>query len=310
MSVDSRDQKTAGFSEAGTRYRGELQTPDAPCTVTGKGIDPQALACNLRLAVLDMISGAGSSHIGSVFSCTDIISVLYARVLNVAPGETPHPDRDRFILSKGHAGAAVYVALAELGFLSRELLSTYGKNGSVLSGHVSHKGVPGVELSTGSLGHGLSVGCGMALSAQKRGKSHRTFVLMSDGECDEGSNWEAFLFAAHHKLENLTAVVDYNKLQSITSINETLALEPFADKMTAFGWTVLEADGHDYADLERKLTARKPAKPTFVLAHTTKGKGVSFMENAVLWHYRTPRDAEYEAARKELLDSKARLELS
>ncbi len=177
-----------------------------------------------------MTSSGGSSHVGSALSIADILAVLYSDILSIDPKNPTAEDRDRFILSKGHAGAAVYAVLAEKGFINVEKLQTHYQNGSDLSGHVSHKGIPGVELSTGSLGHGLSVAAGMALGAKLDGRMHRIFVLLSDGECDEGSNWEAILFAAHYRLDNLTAIVDYNKIQSLATVSETLAIEPFADK--------------------------------------------------------------------------------
>lgn len=232
----------------------------------------------------------------------DILAVLYGETLNVRAKEPTWPDRDRFILSKGHAGAGLYATLAECGFFAVDTLDQHYQNGSILSGHVSHKGIPGVELSTGSLGHGLPVGCGLAVSAKRRGQSHRVVVQLSDGECDEGSNWEAFLFAAHHKLDNLVAIIDYNKLQSILSIADTLALEPFAEKLASFGWAVHDIDGHDHTALRRALHADAitPGKPAVVLAHTIKGRGVSFMEHNVLWHYRTAQGDEFSAAMAEL----------
>lgn len=265
-------------------------------------IDTKALAKKVRLDALRMTSRGGSSHIGSILSIVDILAVLYGRVLRVDPTRPKWPDRDRFILSKGHAGAGVYATLAETGFFPVNKLDTHYQDGSDLSGHVSHKGIPGVELSTGSLGHGLSVGAGMALAAKLDGKDHRVFVLLSDGECDEGSNWEAILFAAHHQLDNLVVIVDYNKFQSLKLVRETLNLEPFAGKWNHFGWDAREVDGHDHGamiDLLGKLPLT-PRKPTCLIAHTTKGKGVSFMENQVLWHYRTARGEEYNAAIKEL----------
>jgi transketolase len=205
-------------------------------------------------------------------------------------------------MSKGHAGAAVYAALAETGFLDPQLLRQHYKNGSIFSGHVSHAGVPGVELSTGSLGHGLPVGVGMAWRGRQSGGLWRTFVLLSDGECDEGSNWEAAMFASHHRLDNLIAIVDYNNLQSLASTDDTLTLEPFADKWSAFGWDVVEVDGHDHDQLLAASAADgKSGRPRVVIAHTTKGKGVSFMENEVLWHYRAPDSAELAAALAEVL---------
>jgi transketolase len=249
-----------------------------------------------------MTSRGGSSHVGAALSMADIVAVLYGDVLNVDPEAPRKADRDRFILSKGHAGAGVYAALAETGFFPVEKLETHYQDGSDLSGHVSHRRIPGVELSTGSLGHGLPVGTGMAYAGRLNGASHRVFVLLSDGECDEGSNWEAILFAAHHQLDNLVAIIDYNKIQSLAPVADTLALEPFADKWRSFGWSVVEVDGHNHDQLRISLS-RLPAetsKPTCVIAHTTKGKGVSFMENTVLWHYRTAKGEELAAALREL----------
>lgn len=260
------------------------------------------LAARIRLHAVNMTSKGKSSHIGSILSIADILSVLYGKIMTLDPDNPKHPDRDRFILSKGHAGAGVYAALAETGFFDTTLLTQHYQNGSIFSGHVSHKGVPGVEFSTGSLGHGLGIGVGMAKAAKLRNDKHNIYVLLSDGECDEGSNWEALMFAAHHNLGNLTATIDYNKIQSLASTHETLNLEPFVDKLTAFGWQVLEADGHSHSELIAAYeTARKNTEqPSVVLCHTTKGKGVSFMENSVLWHYRTPQGDEYKAAIEEL----------
>jgi transketolase len=260
------------------------------------------LALRIRKHAVRMTNLGGSSHVGSVLSMADIVAVLYGAVLRVDPRKPEWPERDRFILSKGHAGAGIYAALAESGFFSTDLLDKHCADGSVLSGHVSHRGVPGVELSTGSLGHGLSIGAGVAYGAKLDNAAHRAFVLLSDGECDEGSTWEAAMFASHHKLDNLVAIIDYNKIQSLGPVDETLALEPFADKWKAFGWTCVEVDGHDHGSLYATLSAvpRVAGKPTCVIAHTTKGKGVSFMERSVLWHYRTPRGSEYDEALNEL----------
>ncbi|RKF06513.1 transketolase [Oceaniradius stylonematis] len=264
--------------------------------------DPVILAHRIRKHALEMTSRGKSSHIGSVLSMAEILAVLYARILNVDPGAPDDPERDRVILSKGHGGAGIYAVLAERGFFETEKLKDHYQNGSIFSGHVSHKGVPGVDLSTGSLGHGLGVATGMALAAKRAHQDWRAFVVMSDGECDEGSVWEAAMFAGHHRLSNLIAVIDYNKIQSLAPVAETLALEPFADKWRAFGWTVHEVDGHDTAALEGALKTLPDDenRPTVVIAHTTKGKGVSFMENTVLWHYRTAQGDELEAARAEL----------
>ncbi|MGJ0510287.1 MAG: transketolase [Methylocystis sp.] len=264
--------------------------------------DTAALAKRIRLHVVRMTNRGKSSHVGSALSIADIVAALYGAVLDIDPANPLKPDRDRFLLSKGHAGAAVYAALAETGFFDTGLLVQHYQNGSIFSVHVSHKGVPGVELSTGALGHGLNVATGMALAARRGGERWRAFALLSDGECDEGSTWEAALFAAHHRLDNLVAVVDYNKLQSLGPVEETLALEPFADKWRAFGWSVEEVDGHSHAQLLAAF-GRLPftaGRPSVVIAHTIKGKGVSFMENQVAWHYRTPLGADFDAAIAEL----------
>ena len=232
----------------------------------------------------------------------DLVAVLYGAVLRVDPTSPRWRERDRFILSKGHAGAGVYAALAERGFFPVERLAEHYSNGSVFSGHVSHKGVPGVELSTGSLGHGVGVAVGMALSAKRRGVSHRVFVLTSDGEWDEGSNWEALQFAGHHGLDRLVVVIDYNKMQSLGTVEETLRLEPFREKLEAFGAAVREVNGHDHVSLLQAFSSLpfRSGAPSVVLAHTTKGKGVGFMEGEVLWHYRSPQGDEFEAALRAL----------
>lgn len=266
--------------------------------------DARVLAWLIRRHGLEMTHISRGSHIGAIFSLAEIMATLYTGVLNVNPAEPKMADRDRLILSKGHAGAAVYAALAERGFFDVEELSTHYANGSRLSGHVSHKGVPGVEFSTGSLGHGLAVAAGMALGCKKDKADWRVFCVMGDGECDEGSVWEAALQAHQYKLDNLIAVVDHNRMQSLDFCENTIALEPFTDKWASFGWNVMQVDGHDVAALraafEQAKANRGTDKPTVIIAETTKGKGVSFMENDILWHYRTPQGEEYEAALKEL----------
>ena len=266
--------------------------------------DPRVLAWLIRRHGLEMTHLSRGSHIGAIFSVAEIMAVLYTGVLNVSPAEPAMPDRDRLILSKGHAGAAVYAALAERGFFPVEELKTHYANGSRLSGHVSHKGVPGVEFSTGSLGHGLAVGAGMALGAKMDKAPWRTYVILGDGECDEGSVWEAALQAHQYQLDNLIAVVDHNRMQSLDFCEKTIALEPFADKWRDFGWQVQVVDGHDVTALQEAFARAKSnlggGKPSVIIAETTKGKGVSFMENDILWHYRTPQGEEYDAALKEL----------
>lgn len=266
--------------------------------------DPRVLAWLIRRHGLEMTHISRGSHIGAIFSLAEIMATLYTGVLHVDPLQPKMPDRDRLVLSKGHAGAAVYAALAERGFFDVEELSTHYANGSRLSGHVSHKGVPGVEFSTGSLGHGLAVCAGMALGAKKDNAPWRVFCVLGDGECDEGSVWEAALQAHHYGLDNLIAVVDHNRMQSLDFCENTIALEPFGEKWAAFGWNVIEVDGHDVdalrAAFEQAKANRGSGKPTVIIALTTKGKGVSFMENDILWHYRTPQGEEYDAALKEL----------
>ena len=260
------------------------------------------LALRVRRHAIDMTSRGKSSHVGSVLGLADILASLYGAVLNHRPSDPSWDGRDRVILSKGHAGAGMYAVLAECGYFDKQLLEQHCADGSPLSGHVSHKGIPGVEFSTGSLGHGLGVSAGMALAAKLGGHSHRVYCIMSDGECDEGSVWEATLFAGHHTLSNLVMVVDFNNLQSLDTVTNTLNLEPFAEKLYAFGWEVSEVNGHDTDALVTALDV-DPAnsrKPTAVIARTTKGKGVSFMENSVLWHYRSPQGDEFDAAVREL----------
>ncbi len=247
------------------------------------------LARIIRRNALSMVTRAKASHIGSALSIADIIAVLYGKILRIDPANPGWGERDRFILSKGHACATLYAALAVRGFFESQELDDYGTDFSNLMNHVSHK-VPGVEFSTGSLGHGLSYGLGKALAAKKLSQQWRVFVLLSDGEMAEGSNWEALLFGAHHGLDNLIAIVDYNKLQSLTTVSQTLGLEPLVEKLIAFGWAVREADGHDHGALCDLLNSLpwEPGKPSMLVAHTVKGKGVSFMENSVEWHYRSP----------------------
>jgi transketolase len=258
------------------------------------------LALRLRRHVVRMCNLGGSSHVGSALSMADIIALLYGEVLRIDPRRPDWPERDRFILSKGHAGACVYAALAERGFFPVETLDQHYRNGSKLSGHVSHKGVPGVEVSTGSLGHGLGIGAGMAFNLRRQGGGQRVFVVLSDGECDEGSVWEAALFAGHHRLANLCVVIDHNKLQSIGPVSEALALEPFEDKWRAFGWATRRIGGHDHHALRTAFADADPDRPTCIIADTVKGRGVSFMENQVLWHYRAPKGEEFSAAMREL----------
>jgi transketolase len=256
-------------------------------------LDPrkvQDLSQRIRADALHMVHKAKASHIGTCFSMADLLAVLYGAVLRVDPLRPDWPDRDRVVVSKGHGAAAIYAVLAESGFFPVQWLDTYCGDGSRLAGHVTHHGVPGVEFSSGSLGHGLSLACGVALAGKRDGRPCRAFAVLSDGECDEGSIWEAALFAPHHQLDNVVAIIDYNKIQSFGTVKEVLDLEPFAAKWRAFGWAVREVDGHDHRQIYETLAKLpfEPSRPSTLIAHTIKGKGVSFMEDKLEWHYRSP----------------------
>ncbi len=265
------------------------------------------LAWLIRRDAIEMTHLSGGSHIASVLSMADLLAVLYAEIANVNPRNPNFKNRDKIILSKGHAGAGLYSALANMGFFDRKILKTHYANGSVLSGHVSHKGVIGVEFSTGSLGHGLSVGAGLAYGAKLNNSFEKVYVILGDGECDEGAVWEAALISNHFKLNNLVAIVDYNKMQSLDFVEKTISLKPLEKKWEAFGWNVINVDGHEHNELLNsfKTAAKSKNKPTIIIANTIKGKGISFMENNILWHYRFPHEGtEYNNSVKELLASK------
>ena len=260
------------------------------------------LAKRVRKQALVMTSRANASHIGSSLSSVDILAMLYGKVMRYDPARPDWPERDRFILSKGHACSALYAMLAECDFFGREWLDTYCQDGARLAGHVTHTGVPGVEVSTGSLGHGLSLGAGMALALKRDDKPQRVYVVISDGECDEGSVWEAALFAPHHKLDNLTVIVDYNKIQSLGRVKDVIDLDPLAEKWRAFGWGAVELNGHDLEALDQAFTALplSPGRPSCIVAHTVKGKGVSYMEDKLKWHYSAPKGDELTQALAEV----------
>jgi transketolase len=260
------------------------------------------IARKLRRHVISMISTAGSGHPGGSLSAADIVTALYFRVMRHDPANPHWPDRDRFILSKGHAAPVLYAALAECGYFPVEWLPTLRKTGTCLQGHTDSRLTPGVDMSAGSLGQGLSVGIGMALAARLDKKDYRTYVLMGDGECQEGQVWEAAMFAPNYKLDNLTAIVDYNGLQLDGFTRQIMDLEPFVDKWRSFKWEVLQVDGNDMNQLVEALhkAAQVKGKPVVIVARTVKGKGVSFMENNVDWHGKAPDKAQTEIALREL----------
>ena len=266
----------------------------------------EQLAWKIRRHGIEMTHLSGGSHIAAILSVADIIAVLYSDVMRFDCLRPKWNERDRFILSKGHAGAALYAALAENGFFSVKELKTHYANGSRLSGHVSHH-LPGIDFSTGSLGHGLSAGAGMAYALKKERSNHRVFVVLGDGECNEGSVWEAALFANHFRLNNLIAIVDHNHMQSLDFNENTIELNDFAAKWKAFGWNVVEINGNDHVELKSAFekaemySKSETHKPTVIIANTIKGCGVSFMQNDILWHYRFPHEGwEYDCAVNEL----------
>jgi len=259
-------------------------------------------ARRIRRTSLRMGHQARLGHPGGDLSCADVLAVLFFHVLRLRPEAPRDPDRDRFVLSKGHASAALYAALAERGFLPAEALDTYMQPLSLLNGHPDRNKVPGVEANTGPLGHGLPIAVGMAAAAKLDGAAWRTFVLTGDGELQEGSNWEAIMAAAHLGLDNLTAIVDRNRLQQGDGTEKTVALEPLGDRWRAFGWGVVEVDGHDVDALVQVFDGLPAGsgRPTCVIARTNKGRGVSFIEDRVEWHHRVPTDEELAAALLEL----------
>jgi transketolase len=261
-----------------------------------------AIARRLRFKLIQMSHAAGTPHLGSALSCVDILVAAYWNAVKVDAQNPSDPLRDRFILSKGHAATALYATLAERGFFPKEWLDTFATHRAPLAEQPAPNCAPGVELATGSLGHGLPVGVGMALAARIQKRDYRVFVCMSDGECNEGTVWEAAMFAPAQMLERLCVVIDYNKWQATGRSNEIMALPSLRDKWAAFGWNAHEVDGHDVATLSRLLNnvPDGSGKPVAIIAHTIKGKGISFMQDDNNWHYRIPKPDEIEAARKEL----------
>ena len=264
--------------------------------------DLAALARRIRSRLVEMSHVAETPHLGSALSCVDILVAAYWGFLRIDPAQPLADSRDRFILSKGHAATALYAVLAERGFFDARLLASYNEDGGVLPEHPGLQCVPGVEAATGSLGHGLPLALGMALAGRIRGLDYRCVVLMSDGECEEGSVWEAALFAPAHRLDGVVAIVDYNKWQATGRSDEIMSLAPLVEKWRAFGWDAVEVDGHDLDALLAAL--RRPAdgtgRPRVIVAHTVKGRGVSFMEDDNNWHYRIPTADEVRRARHEL----------
>ena len=259
-------------------------------------------AAELRGSIIEVSGRAGIPHLGSCLSCVDILTTLYWGVLRLDPSEPASAQRDRFLLSKGHAAPALFQVLAKRGYFPKNLLDTYGEDGSLFAEHPPAHGIPGIEAATGSLGHGLPLAIGMLLGMQLARQPGRVFVLLGDGECNEGSVWEAAMMASAQRLDRLTIIVDYNKWQATDRSNDVLSLAPLGDKWAAFGWSVTEVDGHDCAallDMFNRLPFQE-GKPSAIIAHTVKGKGVSFMEDDNNWHYRTPNPVEINRAWQEL----------
>lgn len=265
-------------------------------------VELESIARHVRRKIVEMSHNSRAAHLGSSLSCVDILVAIYWSVLSIDPRNPLDPDRDRFILSKGHAASAIFAVLAYKGFFPKDLLGSYAAPGSCLEEHPGPRCAPGIEAAAGSLGHGLSLGLGMALAGRIQKRSYRVYVVMSDGECNEGSVWEAAMLAPAHNLENLVAIVDFNRWQATGRSEEVMALSPLKEKWEAFGWSGYELDGHDiYALIDvLKNVPDATGKPVAVIAHTVKGKGVSFMEDDNNWHYRIPNADEMKSALSEL----------
>ena len=253
----------------------------------------------IRKSIVKMNANSYASHSGTALSIVDILAVLYFKFLNISSENAMDVTRDRFILSKGHGSSALYATLAHRGFFDIEKLSRFYIDNGDLPGHLDKEAVPGIEVSSGSLGHGLSIGIGMAIANKVDGHNSKVVVVCGDGELNEGSMWEAIMFAPQYRLHNLTLIVDYNKLQGYGKTNEIINLEPLKDKFEAFNWDVIEIDGHDYNAIENALQ-KISVKPKVIIAHTVKGKGVSYMENQFVWHYKSPNKEELKQALEEL----------
>jgi len=261
------------------------------------------LVKNSKLKCLKLVHEANTSHIGGAFSIADVLAVLYSDVLKYNVADTAWIGRDRLFYSKGHACTILYATLQECGFFSQEILDSFSKDGSYLTSHINHK-VPGIELSTGSLGHAMSVACGVALACKLKKQTWKTYCIVSDGELDEGSNWEAIMFAAHHELSNFTLIIDYNKVQSFGNTKEVMNLDPLKAKFEAFNFNTLEIDGHNHDEILKSLNYNNNShKPKVIIANTIKGKGVNFMEHQLAWHYKSPNKEQYEEAKKQIKGS-------
>ncbi len=267
-----------------------------------------SIAKQIRLIIFETIINAGKGHIGGAFSCTDILTALYfGKILKINPKKPNDPDRDIFIFSKGHASIALYATLGLAGFFDLKELKKFNKGGGKIAEHPD-KRIPGIEIVSGSLGHGLSIGAGMSLANKIDKKKGFHFVLLGDGECYEGSVWEAAMFASHHRLDNLVAIIDRNNLTVLNKTEKIIKLEPFSKKWVSFGWNVIEIDGHDISKIcstisKIKKNNNKNNKPTVLIANTIKGKGVSFMENQIKWHHGVPTKKDFEIAKKELTNA-------
>lgn len=264
--------------------------------------DLQIHATNVRKMALEAVFSANSGHPGGSLSCADILTYLYMKEMRVNPKDPKNMDRDRFVLSKGHCSPALYGVLAEAGFIPKEDIKTFRQADSYLQGHPDMKGISGVDMSTGSLGQGISAACGMALAGKIDKKDYRVYTILGDGECEEGQVWEAAMYGAHYKLDNLTAFLDFNGLQIDGDITKVMNPTPFDEKFEAFGWNVIKIDGHNFEEIEKAVDEAKTVKgkPTLILASCVKGKGVSFMENQAGWHGVAPNQEQYDIAVKEL----------
>ena len=280
-----------------------ISPPQLDAALSEKSIaELEGIARKLRFKLIEMSHAAGTPHLGSALSCVDILVAAYWKAVRINPADPSNPLRDRFILSKGHAASALYATLAARGFFPENWLDSFARHGSPLAEQPSPGCAPGVELATGSLGHGLPVGSGMALAGKIQKRNYRVYVVMSDGECNEGTVWEAALFAPANKLDNLVVIIDYNKWQATGRSNEIMNLPSLRDKWAAFGWEASEIDGNDISAVVEALgkVPESGGKPVAIIAHTVKGRGVSFMQDDNNWHYRVPNQEEVQAAKKEL----------